>query len=85
MFRVLSSSGTLNYSRWRSSEGDRLLYSFLSAPEADRQQAASRLCSLLTQQVPIAPLCFKRGSVLIRPDTGLELTPTRANIFFGMN
>ncbi len=82
---LLSSGGTLNYSRWHSSGGDRLLHSFLSAPEEGRQQAASRLCSLLTQQVPMVPLCFKRGSVLIRPDTDLELTPTRANIFFGMD
>lgn len=82
---LLSSGGSLNYSRWRSGEGDRLLQTFLSAPEEERQQAAADLCAHLTDQMPMAPLCFKRGSVLTRWDRAQELTPTRANVFFGID
>lgn len=81
---LVSSGGGLNYSRWRSGECDRLLEEFLSAPEAERPQAASKLCAYLTQQCPITPLCFKRSSVLTRWESASQLTPTRANVFFGL-
>ncbi len=81
---LLSSAGTLNYSRWHSEECDRLLAQFLSAPEQERPNAASQLCAYLTDQLPIAPLCFKRSSVLSRWESTSQLTPTRANVFFGL-
>lgn len=81
---LLSSGGVLNYSRWRSGECDSLLAQFLSAPESDRSQAAGKLSAHLTRQLPIAPLCFKRGSVLTRWESNCQLTPTRANVFFGL-
>ena len=81
---LLSSAGALNYSRWHSGECDRLLTQFLSAPEQERPNAASELCSYLTDQLPIAPLCFKRNSVLSRWESASQLTPTRANVFFGL-
>lgn len=82
--QLVSSGGALNYSRWRSSECDSLLAQFLSAPEQERPQAASLLCSHLTQQLPIASLCFKQGSVLTRWEGASTLTPTRADVFFGL-
>lgn len=81
---LLSSAGALNYSRWHSGECDRLLTQFLSAPEQERPNAASELCAYLTDQLPIAPLCFKRNSVLSRWESTSQLTPTRANVFFGL-
>ena len=81
---LLSNSGSLNYSRWHSGECDRLLAQFLSAPEQKRPKAAGELCAYLTDQLPIAPLCFKRGSVLSRWEDTSQLTPTRANVFFGL-
>lgn len=81
---LLSTGGTLNYSRWRSDETDRLLTDFSAADAASRPQAAGLLCTHLTQQMPIAPLCFKRGSVLSLWSRTDELTPTRANVFFGL-
>ena len=81
---LISANGPLNYSRWRSSAADRLLDAFFAAPEDTRPQAASELCALLTEQMPLAPICFKRGSVLSRWDPASQLTPTRANAFYGL-
>lgn len=81
---LISGDGPLNYSRWRSGSADRLLDDFRSAPEDVRPQAASELCSLLTEQMPLAPICFKRGSVLSRWEPASQLTPTRANVFYGL-
>ena len=81
---LLSSAGALNYSRWRSGECDRLLAQFLSAPEQERPTAASELCTYLTDQLPVISLCFKRSSVLSRWESTAQLTPTRANVFFGL-
>lgn len=81
---LLSVDGALNYSRWRSTQTADLLEAFLSAPEQERTAAAGNLCTHLTQQMPIAPLCFKRGSVLTTWDRWTELTPTRTNVFFGI-
>lgn len=84
LISLLSGGGALNYSRWHSNECDRLLTQFLSASEPERPQAASQLSARLTQQLPITPLCFKRGSVLTRWESTAQLTPTRANVFFGL-
>lgn len=81
---LLSSAGALNYGRWHSGECDRLLAQFLSAPEQERPTAAGELCAYLTDQFPIVPLCFKRSSVLSRWESTSQLTPTRANVFFGL-
>lgn len=82
--RLVGSGGALNYTGWSGAQTDALLREFLSAPEADRVQIAADLCSELAGQCPISPLCFKRGSVLVRPESGMAaLTPTRANVFYG--
>lgn len=81
--RLAGSGGTLNYTGWSASRTDALLREFLAAPEDDRVRAAADLCSELARQCPVSPLCFKRSSVLVRPESGLStLTPTRANVFY---
>lgn len=82
---LISNDGALNYGRWRSMQADDLLQAFLSAPDENRQQAASQLCTHLTEQAPLAPLCFKRGSVLTLWSRAEDLTPTRTNVFFGID
>lgn len=81
---LLSTGGTLNYSRWYSDETDRLLREFLCAEQTDRAPVTGLLCTHLAEQMPIAPLCFKRGSVLTLWSRADELTPTRANVFYGL-
>lgn len=81
---LISAGGRVNYSRWSSSRANGLLSQFLSSPDEDsRRQTAGQLCSYLSEQMPIAPLCFKRGSVLTCWTGAQELTPTRADVFFG--
>ena len=81
--RLVGSGGALNYTGWSASRTDALLRDFLAAPEDERGRAAAELCDELAQQCPISPLCFKRSSVLVRPESELSaLTPTRANVFY---
>lgn len=80
---LAGSGGSANYTRWSGAQADRLIAALRTAPQPDRPQAALELCRLLAQQCPFAPLCFKRGSVLVRPELSLALSPTRANVFYG--
>ena len=77
-------TGALNYggyenwalaqdlSAWRGAQGDA------------RAQAAKALWTRFAQEAPIAPLCFKRGSLLVRWGMVSNLQPTRANPFYRM-
>ena len=47
-------------------------------------QAAKALWERFAQDVPIAPLCFKRGSLLMRWGMVSGLQPTRADPFYRM-
>lgn len=80
---LISGGSGVNYTRWSSGDTDRLLAALRTAPQADRARAARDLCADLAEKCPIAPICFKRGTVLIRPGLSLTLTPTRANVFYG--
>ena len=46
-----------------------------------RTQAASVLYAYLAQEAPIAPICFKNGSVLTQWGRLSGLSPVRGNIF----
>lgn len=80
---LVSGESTINYTRWSSGETNRLLTALRTAAPETRAQAARDLCADLAEKCPIAPICFKRGSVLTRPGLSLTLTPTRANVFYG--
>lgn len=80
---LVGSGGSLNYTRWSSGTADRLIAALRTASEEAAPQAARELCAELADKCPIAPLCFKRGSVLTRPELSLTLAPTRANPFYG--
>ena len=47
-----------------------------------KQQAAQALFSHLEQQMPIAPLLFKNGSVLTKWGRLTQLNPIRNNVFY---
>lgn len=80
---LVGSGGSLNYTRWSSGTADRLMAALRNASEEDAPQAARDLCTELSDKCPVAPLCFKRGSILVRSGLDLPLTPTRADPFFG--
>ena len=46
-----------------------------------REEAAAALWASFTQDAPIAPLCFKRDSLLVRAGAVTNLSPTRADPF----
>ena len=78
---LLSSSGSLNYGRWLDGQTDLLLAALAGASGADRQTASGELFAYLNEQVPIAPICFKNGSVLTQWGRLSGLAPVRGNVF----
>ena len=51
---------------------------------AAREQVAGQLWQAFAQDVPLAPLCFKRGSLLLRWGTASGVQPTQADPFWNM-
>lgn len=82
LFPLLGSGGTLNYGRWQDSQGNTLLASLNMAEGEDRQTAAAALFAYLNDQVPIAPICFKNGSVLTQWGRLSGLAPVQGNSFY---
>lgn len=81
---LLSSGGALNYGRWQDAQGDSLLSAFVQASGEARTAAARALFEYLNQQAPIAPVCFKNGSVLTQWGRLSGLSPVRGNVFAGL-
>ena len=78
---LLSSAGALNYGGWRDSQGDVLLSAMQSASGDQRKTAAQALFAYLGEQAPIAPICFKNGSVLTQWGRLSGLAPVRGDVF----
>lgn len=81
---LLSSRGSLNYSRWSDEKTNELLSAMRSSPAELRTQEAANLSSYLSQQVPIAPICFKHGCLLTQWGRLSGLEPVPGNIFSGL-
>jgi peptide/nickel transport system substrate-binding protein len=79
---LLSEGGALNYGGWSSGEIAGLLSAFLATEGENRTSAAAALFQHLNQEVPIAPLCFKNGSVLTQWGRLSGLSPVRNNVFY---
>ena len=80
---LLSSSGSLNYGRWKNAETDGLLSAMHSAIQGEpKRQAAQALFTHLEQQLLMAPLLFKNGSVLTKWGRLTQLNPIRNNVFY---
>jgi len=77
-------TGALNYGGYSDWELTQALGAWKSAQGEARTQAAKTLWAKFAQDAPIAPLCFKRGSLLVRWGMASNLQPTRANPFYRM-
>ena len=77
-------TGALNYGGYSDWELTQALGAWKSAQGEARTQAAKALWAQFAQDAPIAPLCFKRGSLLVRWGMASNLQPTRANPFYRM-
>lgn len=75
-------TGSLNYGGWYSEEIAGLLYTLASAESYDRGSAACALFDHLNEQAPIAPICFKNGSVLTQWGRLTGPSPIRGNMFY---
>ena len=79
---LIGTGGTLNYGGWSSADTDTLLSAFRTAE--DRADACRTLCSHLSQQMPLIPVCFKSVSVLTHSGTVEGLSPTASDPFYGL-
>lgn len=79
---LLSSAGALNYGRWQDGQADLLLSAMTAASGDARKTAADALFAYLNDQVPIAPIAFKNGSVLTQWGRLSGLSPVRGNVFY---
>lgn len=77
-------AGDLNYGGYQSGTLNALLASWKAAQGADRTAAGASLWERFAQEVPIAPLCFKNGSLLMRWGMASNLQPTRSDPFYHM-
>lgn len=77
-------SGGLNYGGYSGAGLTQALSQWRGAQGAARSRAAQAFFETFAQEVPFAPLCFKRGSLLVRWGMVTDLEPTRANPFYRM-
>ena len=77
-------TGALNYGAGENWALAQALLTWKAAQGEERAQAAQALWEQFAQDAPIAPLCFKRGSLLVRWGMVSDLQPTRADPFYRM-
>ncbi len=77
-------TGALNYGGYENWELAQALGAWRAARGGARAQAAKALWAQFVQEAPIAPVCFRRGSLLVRWGMVSGLQPTRANPFYRM-
>ena len=75
-------TGRLNYGGYENWALTQALGVWRAARGETRTQAAGELWAQFAQDAPIAPICFKRGSLLVRWGMVSGLQPTRANPFY---
>ena len=78
---LVGTGGNLNYGGWTSTAIDSLLAAFRSAQGNDRIAAASALYQHLCQQAPIAPICFRNGTMLTQYGRVEGAAPVYGNLF----
>lgn len=76
--------GELNYGGNADGELATILSSYRSASGSARTWLSYALYARLTTYVPIAPICFTRGTVLTQWGRLTGLTPVQGNPFYGM-
>ncbi len=78
---LVGEGGSLNYGGYANDETERLLGVCRTAAEASRGTALTALWQHLTEDAPIAPVCFKSMSVLTTEGVVSGLTPTETDPF----
>lgn len=78
---LLAADGPMNYGGWSHPEAW-LTYSLKAAPAENIPASAAPLLKLIAEDVPIAAIAFKNGSVLTQRGRLTGLTPVRGNVFY---
>ena len=81
---LLGSSGGLNYGGYIDSQTNALMDACRAAEEPERAGAAAALCARVAEMAPIAPLCFKNGSLLTQWGQVSGAAPTQRDVFAGL-
>ena len=82
---LVSPTGSLNYGRWQDLAISALLDRLRQAQDGMRQVAADGLSRYLVQCSPIAPICFKNGSVLTQYGRMDGVSPVQNNVFANLS
>ena len=78
-------SGSSNYGGYNNADLAALLSAERSAPAENHAAAASALYEAFRQQMPIAPICFERSSILTTSGVIAGLTPSVTDPFYNLS
>lgn len=78
---LISPQGELNYGGWNDAAAPGLLENARKAQGEQRVTAMTNLLSYLNQNAPIAPICFREGTVLTQYDRVEGVAPVQGNVF----
>ena len=78
-------SGSSNYGGYNNADLAALLSAERSAPAENHAAAASALYEAFRQQMPIAPICFARSSILTTSGVIAGLTPSVTDPFYNLS
>lgn len=82
---LLSPQGSLNYGGWNDATVPMLLENANRAQGEQKTSVMATLLSYLNEKVPIAPICFREGTVLTQYDRVENLSPVQGNVFFNLS
>ena len=77
-------TGELNYGKLDNGEIVTLLSDLRAVEGSARKRQSYTLYARLTEDVPIAPICFTRGTVLTQWGRLSGLSPVQGNLFYGL-
>ena len=82
---LVSPQGELNYGGWNDAAVPLLLENVRKAQGEQRVTTMATLLRYLNQNAPIAPICFREGTVLTQYDRVENLSPVQGNVFSNLS
>lgn len=82
---LISPQGELNYGGWNDAAIPGLLDNVRLAQGDERVERMTTLLRYLNQNAPIAPICFREGTVLTQYDRVENLSPVQGNVFSNLS
>lgn len=82
---LISPQGGLNYGNWNDAAVPGLLENVRKAQGEQRVTTMATLLRYLNQNAPIAPICFREGTVLTQYNRVENLNPIQGNVFANLS